>query len=121
MKTTAAALALLVCAFSSFKHTHLLRSEPRADTTLSAPPASVRLWFSEPIQLAVSSVHVADSAGHPVATGKLSAGPGASAGVVAAVQGRMTPGTYTVTWRVLARDGHVASGHFGFRVASAAH
>ncbi len=124
---TASVFAVFICfslsqsAFSAFKHTHLLRSEPKADTTLSVAPAAVRLWFSEPIQLAVSSVHVADSAGHPVTMAKLAAEPGANAPVVAAVQGNMTPGRYTVNWRVMARDGHVASGHFGFRVAAAAH
>ncbi len=124
---TAATLAVVIClylsqsAFGFFKHTHLLRSEPKADTTLVTPPTSVRLWFSEPIQLAVSSVHVADSAGHPVTMAKLAAGTGANAPVVAAVHGHMTPGRYTVNWRVMARDGHVASGRFGFRVAAAAH
>ena len=123
MKTVVFPVLVCLClSQSAFRfHTHLLRSEPRADTTLSAPPTSVRLWFSESIQLAVSSVHVADSAGHPVPTARLVAESGTNAPVMAAVQGRMGPGKYTVNWRVMARDGHVAGGHFGFRVAPATH
>jgi methionine-rich copper-binding protein CopC len=42
-----------------------------------------------------------------------------SAAVVAAVKGRMAAGAYTVTWRTMAKDGHVARGSFAFTVGAA--
>jgi hypothetical protein len=42
-----------------------------------------------------------------------------SATVVAGVKGKMSPGTYTVVWRTMAKDGHIARGTFAFTVAPA--
>jgi len=39
--------------------------------------------------------------------------------VVAGVKGKMAAGTYTVAWRTMAKDGHVARGTFAFTVAPA--
>jgi methionine-rich copper-binding protein CopC len=42
-----------------------------------------------------------------------------SATVIAPVKGKMAAGPYTVAWRTMARDGHVARGTFAFTVGPA--
>ena len=121
----AAAIAVLggtaMAAAPASKHVHLARSEPMADSTLTAPPAAIRLWFSAPIQVAVTTVRVADSTGAAVATAPARMGTGAGAPVIADVRGQVTDGHYSVAWRTMSRDGHAVSGTFGFAVASATH
>ncbi|HEY2805600.1 MAG TPA: copper resistance CopC family protein [Gemmatimonadales bacterium] len=97
-----------------------MRSEPGADSTVKVAPTAIRLWFTEPLQLAVSTVRLSDAAGHAVATGKPYAAAAANSPVAVDVQGHLGAGRYTVTWRAMPRDGHVSSGHFAFTVAPAA-
>ena len=103
---------------SSFKHVHLLRTQPAADSTLHAKPADIRFWFSGPVQTAVMTVSMTDSTNHPVETARVRLGTGANAPVIADIKGRLVPGRYTVAWRTMSRDGHVVSGHFHFRLAA---
>src|SRR5437899_2957485 len=44
-------------------HTRLIRSEPAANDTLVAIPRALRLWFSEKVELPVTSVKLTDGAG----------------------------------------------------------
>ena len=95
-------------------HLHLLKSSPAANATVTAAPAAIRLVFSQTPELNVTSIKVTGpgSAAVPLA-------PPASADsatVVAAVKGKMAAGAYTVAWRTMAKDGHVARGTFGFTV-----
>ncbi len=105
---------------SAFKHVHLLRSEPAADSTLHAAPTEIRFWFSAPVQVPVMTVRMTDSTNHPVETAKVRLGTGANAPVIADIKGRVVPGRYTVSWRTMSRDGHVVSGHFHFTLAAPA-
>ena len=43
---------------------------------------------------------------------------GADRSVVANVQGRLSPGRYTVAWRTMSRDGHAMRGTIPFTVAA---
>jgi methionine-rich copper-binding protein CopC len=81
---------------------------------------AVRLWFSGPVQAAVTTVRLADSLNQVVETAKPHAADGSSSAVVIAeVRGALRPGRYAVAWRTMSRDGHVESGHFGFRYTPA--
>jgi methionine-rich copper-binding protein CopC len=116
-------LAVVVCLFLSqsafvvFKHVHLVRSDPIADSTVTAAPTAIRFWFSAPVQLSVTSVRLTDASGQRVETAAPRAGQGAGMLVIADVRGRLAPGRATVAWRTMSRDGHVASGAFAFMLA----
>lgn len=96
-------------------HAHLVRAEPAVNDTLLSTPRSVRLWFSEPLELALSRVKIVRIGGDTVKTGALrhegSASTTASLDFSAPAT---TPGTYVVTYRVVARDGHPTSGSYNF-------
>jgi methionine-rich copper-binding protein CopC len=98
-------------------HTHLLRSEPAANETLSVVPKAIHLWFSERVELAVTSVKLrqADSTAVPVGPARAGdARPRGNPSVSASIQKSLKPGTYEVAWRTTAKDGHVAKGTFAF-------
>ncbi len=127
---TLAAAALLPGAALLF-HLRLLRADPAADAVLPQPPAALRLWFSQPAEVAVTRVRLVGPRG-PVPLGPLQPGTGTAAGappraasgrdaaVVAAVRGPMPPGAYAVEWRTMAADGHPVAGRTSFRVAAPA-
>ncbi|HEY0777771.1 MAG TPA: copper resistance protein CopC [Gemmatirosa sp.] len=99
-------------------HAHLVRSAPSAGARLTAAPTEIRLTFSEAPELAVSLVRLVGPDGMAVPLGTLADAPGTSTVVVAAVRGPLGAGTYTVTWQVVASDGHPSHGQFAFTVAA---
>ena len=105
---------LALAAWRAPFHLHLLKSLPAANTTMASAPESIRLWFSQPPELAVTSVKVTGPGSTVVPLAPLSGGD--SSLVVAPVKGRLAAGAYTVVWRTMAKDGHVARGSFAFKV-----
>ena len=100
-------------------HTHLTRSEPAANATVRTAPPAIRLWFSEPIQINVTSVRLKGPDGAAVEIAAPANGDGANPPVVALVRGQLKPGRQQVTWRTMSRDGHAVSGTFAFTLAPA--
>jgi hypothetical protein len=105
---------LALAAWRAPFHLHLLKSVPAANATMPSAPESIRLWFSQPPELAVTSVKVTGPGSAVVPLAPLSGGD--SSLVVAPVKGKMAAGAYTVVWRTMAKDGHVARGTFAFKV-----
>lgn len=114
--TVAASALLLAAATRAPFHLHLVKSVPEANATVVAPPDSIRLWFSQPPELAVTTVRVTGPGATKVALSPLARRD--STLVVAALRGKIAPGAYTVAWRTMAKDGHVARGTFGFSVGT---
>jgi copper transport protein len=98
-------------------HARLLKSTPTAGALLDSPPEKVELSFSEGVSLEFSSIKLLDRSRKELAMGALGH-EGQDATYVAATLPRdLTPGTYTIVWRVLsAADGHVTAGNLAFRV-----
>jgi copper transport protein len=115
----AAALALgavLGAASPASAHALLLRTEPSPQTTVKAPPAAVKLFFSEPVEVTFGAIRVFDVDGKRVDPGKLQrVGDGSEVDVpLTAIKN----GTYTVTWRAVSADGHPVHGGFTFYVGN---
>ena len=110
----ALALALLVPA-SAGAHAVLVKSSPARRATLAQPPARVELTFNERLEPAYSTVSVWTANGARVDDTKIviaSEDPRrVSVGVAS-----LTPGTYTVKFRVLSVDGHIVEGSYPFSV-----
>ena len=98
-------------------HVHLTRSEPMADSTVTTPPSEIKLWFSAPVQTAVTTVRVAAVDGTSSATVPVRQASGTDAPLVATLPRPLATGRYTVAWRTMSRDGHAINGTFAFRVA----
>ena len=98
-------------------HARLLKSQPASHDTLTTPPASIKLWFSEPVELGVSRIRLVGPSGTPIALGKASRIANEGAAMMAAVDRPLKPGTYWVRWTSAAQDGHALRGEFSFVVA----
>jgi methionine-rich copper-binding protein CopC len=96
-------------------HSGLQRAEPPVESKLKRPPSEVKLYFTERLEPAYSTVRVKDEHGaqvdredsHVDASNPL---------LLRATLLPLEHGAYTVIWRVLSVDGHVTEGRFRFRV-----
>jgi methionine-rich copper-binding protein CopC/putative copper export protein len=99
-------------------HAELIVSSPSDGEVLPAPPAEVRILFSEPIEAGFSSLDVTAADGSPVVIAAGGPDP-ADDHVLVATMPPMDDGGYRVVWRVLSKaDGHAYVGTFSFVVAS---
>jgi len=113
----ASALAVLLWGVAGAgAHAFLERADPRVGSTVRNPPTQVRLWFTESLEPAFSSVQVLNEAGGRVDKGDGQVDPSNLAMLRISLP-PLPPGIYKVIWRVLSLDSHVTNGEFTFRVA----
>jgi len=117
LAATAVLAATATASATAFRHTRLIKSEPADHDTLAVAPKAVRLWFSEKVELGVTTVKLASAAGAAMAVAPL-ARPDTSkdAPIVAAILKPLAPGAYVIDWSTAATDGHPAKGTIAFVV-----
>lgn len=124
MRKTWLVVALLVTLVAglgatALGHARLVRSEPAANAELASAPQAICLWFSEPVEKALSRFEVKDAEGKRVddldrwRESEDLKGTGDSVAIPLKPLG---PGEYTVNWRVLSVDTHTLQGEFRFVV-----
>lgn len=113
------ALSITATSSHAMRHLKLNKSFPTKDTTVTVSPAAIKLWLSEPADLAASSIKLRNVTGTPVALAKLSHDSIKDAPLEAKLVKPIAPGMYVVDWKAMSKDGHVVKGVFGFRVAMA--
>jgi len=96
-------------------HAVLQRSEPRVESKLKRAPEEVKLYFTERLEPAYSSVRVVNDRGQQVDRGD-SRVDRSNPSVLRATLPSLPPGTYTVMWRVLSIDADITEGGFSFRI-----
>ena len=97
-------------------HATLVSSEPAADAVLAASPARLRLVFSEPVEVKLSSLVLVRAGTETRLT--VDGDPRDVHALLARVQS-LPAGAYRVVWRVVSADGHPVSGAYGFRIGTA--
>jgi copper resistance protein C len=110
---TALAIVLAVATTTLVAHMKADKSEPAADSTVSASPAKVQVWFSQAPDAKLSKLEVAGPAG-PVKLGAIEIAKDKS--ITAKVTGSLANGKYSVKWQAAGDDGHVQKGGFAFTV-----
>src|SRR5437763_14460553 len=85
---------------AAFAHAFLDRAEPRVGNTVQSPPRELKLWFTQKLEQAFSTVTVTDASGQRVDTGK----PRVSDNQMTVSLRTVGPGTYRVNWHVLSVD-----------------
>ena len=105
---------MCACAGSVFAHAFLDRATPAAGSTVRTP-LKVTLRFSQRLESAFSTVQVLDADGKRIDKDDAALG-GGDASVLSVSLPPVTPGRYTVKWRVLSVDTHVTEGDFTFTV-----
>jgi copper resistance protein C len=108
---------LLFPAATAGAHAFLDHADPRVGSTVQAAPRTVTLWFTQDLEPAFSGVQVRDASGARVDDGKASFGVGGR-NVMRIALKSLSPGTYTVSWRVLSVDTHTTEGTFSFHVGA---
>src|SRR5215467_3420167 len=96
-------------------HAVLQRAEPPVESKLKRAPEEVRLYFSERLEPAYSSVRVLNDHGGQVDRHD-SHVDRANPALLRATIPPLPPGTYKVIWRVLSIDADVTEGGFTFRI-----
>jgi copper resistance protein C len=96
-------------------HAVLQRAEPRVESKLKRAPDEVRLYFSERLEPAYSSVRVVNEQGVQVDR-RDSRIDRANPALLRATLPPLPAGTYKVLWRVLSIDADVTEGTFTFRI-----
>jgi methionine-rich copper-binding protein CopC len=109
--------ALIISSHTASAHTELVKSSPRADKTISVMPTSVKLTFGEAL-LVISgsskqsnSITVKSPSGKTVSTGKVQVTKKVATVKLLELQ---DSGKYQVTFRVVAKDGHIFKDSFKF-------
>jgi methionine-rich copper-binding protein CopC len=111
-------LALAACvltASAATGHAVLQRAEPRVESKQKRPPDEVKLYFTERLEPAYSSVRVLNDRGVQVDR-RDSRVDRANPALLRATLPPLPPGAYTVRWRVLSIDADVTEGTFTFRI-----
>jgi len=110
-----AAMAMCVHAAPAMAHSMLVKAEPPRRAVLAKAPTQVRLWFNEEIEGDYASLVVLDAEKHPVSEVKPQLAPDDPKSIVLPLP-ELTPGKYSVKFRVLSVDGHVVDSSFDFTV-----
>lgn len=96
-------------------HAVLHSSDPSEGATLSAPPRTLHLMFSEDCR--VTTLRLLDEAGKEQQV-RREGGRAAASHATATVTTPLRPGAYRLEWRAMGDDGHVMSGAVKFAVAA---
>ncbi|MGD0640195.1 MAG: copper homeostasis periplasmic binding protein CopC [Roseiarcus sp.] len=111
----AAALAFALAATAANAHAQLEKATPAVGSTV-APPAEIRLKFSEGVEPRFSGVALSAEGGAAVPLGAPSVDPADNSVLIVKVGKTLAPGVYTVTWHAVSVDTHKTQGSFDFTV-----
>lgn len=103
---------LLALPAAASGHATLVRTTPGSSGVVNAPPTTVTLEFSEPVEARFASVSVTDAPGNQLRDGR----PTAEGNTLTVPIKPIAAGWYLVYWRVVSTDGHPIRGAFTFAV-----
>lgn len=106
-------IALVTFAVIANAHAHLQKSSPADNSVITTSPSNLVLHFSEAARLTAVSIQKGDEPRQ-----NLKSLPTAAAQQVSVPLPPLTPGTYSVKWRVVSDDGHVMAGALHFTLAA---
>jgi copper resistance protein C len=115
-RVLAVLLAAFVCA-QAWAHAFLDHAEPRVGAVVPVAPLEVKLWFTEDIEPAFSSVKVVDSTGARVDKADVQVDRRDRQRISVSLQ-PLPAGDYKVLWRAVSIDAHVTEGDFHFHVGN---
>ncbi|MCB5191468.1 copper resistance protein CopC [Methylobacillus arboreus] len=104
-------LGLLLLPLFAWSHSKLVSTEPEDGAVLSAPPETVTLHFSKPIEPRFHQAELQQGTAWVALASE--AGPRA---LVIKMQDAGTMHEYRIRWSVMARDGHRQQGMLRFSI-----
>lgn len=112
--------ALLAGVAAARAHALLIGATPAENSQLTQAPAQIELFFSEPLESALSTIEVFDEAGSRRDIDGTRLDPADPTRLTVSLRA-LPAGQYSVVWRVASTtDGHVTEGGYAFSVGPAA-
>jgi len=108
-------LLLILSTARMSAHAFLDHSDPPVGGKVHSAPAAVRIWFTEAIEPAFSSIQVFDATGKQVDKKDMHSDR-SNRSVLQVSLPRLGPGTYKVVWRLVSVDTHRTNGNFTFQI-----
>lgn len=112
----AAVLAVSLAPLPASAHAFLDHAVPGVGMDVSGPVRELRLYYTQGVVTAFSSVTVTGPSGAIPASKPVTA-PGDQQQVIVHLGRPLGPGTYMVSWRALSVDTHTTTGTFHFTVS----
>jgi hypothetical protein len=112
-----AAALVLASQSRAWAHAFLDHAEPRVGATVAASPPTLKLWFTQNLEPAFSSLQVDDAQGRQVDKKDSTVDPENKSLLTISLP-PLPPGTYTVVWHVVSVDTHKTQGHFTLIIAA---
>ncbi len=100
----------------AWAHAFLDHAEPKVGSTITNSPRELKLWFTQNLEPAFSSVQVQDAQGKPEVDKKDVHLDEKNKSLMIAALPHLPAGTYTVIWRVVSTDTHRTQGRFKFTI-----
>lgn len=110
-----AALGVFALQGTAFAHAFVDHAEPRVGSEVRKPPAEVKVWMTEQVEPAFSTVQVFDASGKEVDNKDFHLDKENGSVLIVSLP-PLPAGTYKVVWRVVSVDTHRTSGDFKFTV-----
>jgi methionine-rich copper-binding protein CopC len=101
--------------FLASAHAFLDHADPKVGSTIGKSPDVLKLWFTQKVEPAFSSVKVTDSTGREVDKKDCHVDELDQSILLVSVP-LLPAGTYTVSWHVISVDTHKTQGHFEFTI-----
>ena len=111
-----AVAALFGATTGAFAHAFVDHALPAVGSTVHASPGEIKIWFTQELEPAFSSIKVEDGTGKVIANANRAVDPAVPTLLRLALP-PLAPGKYRVIWHVLSIDSHVTEGDFTFNVA----
>ncbi|HUB86935.1 MAG TPA: copper homeostasis periplasmic binding protein CopC [Verrucomicrobiae bacterium] len=110
-----AALLFLAVQSPAWAHAFLDHAEPSVGGTVTNSPSEVKIWFTQKVEPAFSSIEVDNAQGKEVDKKDVHV-DAKDKSLLEISLPQLPAGTYTVTWHVVSVDTHRTQGHFQFTV-----
>jgi len=112
-------LVLMTCGSAVFAHAKYERSDPGRRSVVTRSPEVIKIWFSEQLEPAYSTIVIKTKAGDSVTDEKAFVANDGTGKLLVLKLPKLEPGKYSVFYRVLSVDGHIVDSKFKFRVKQA--
>jgi copper resistance protein C len=109
------AILILALPVSAWAHAFLDHADPAVGSEVKESPAEVRVWFTQKLEPAFSTLVVQNAKGEQVDKKDAHFDPKDATLFIVSVP-TLTPGTYTVVWHAVSVDTHKTDGTFKFTV-----
>lgn len=101
---------------AALAHVALRSSDPAANDTVSVSPRSIRLEFTEGVEVRLSRVSLAGVDSIEIPLAPIHAADTTDRVIIADIVPALSTGSYRVRWSVTSRDSHTIRGEYGFSV-----